>query len=119
MPTVFEHGGAGIGIKQLRRSITTPAQAIVKALSLPKGDVSKLWLAFFSPSLVHSVSGYLIGRSTGGMFTIWMTQAAIITIEGCVIKYAQQYGIRDSSTCARSCSIQPFTYCSCADIFGT
>ena len=107
--------------QQLRRSITTPAQAIVKALDLPKGDVSKyteLWLAFFFSSLVHSVSGYFVGRSTGGMFTIWMAQAAIITIEDYVIKYAQQYGIKDSSTCARSCSIQPFTLCSCADIFG-
>ena len=82
--------------QQLRRSITTPAQAIVRALDLPKGDVSKyaeLWLAFFFSSLVHSVSGYFVGRSTGGMFTIWLAQAAIITIEDYVIKYAQQYGI--------------------------
>ena len=93
----------------------------MKALGLPEGDVSKyaeLWLAFFFSLLVHSVSGYFVGRSTGGMFTIWMAQAAIITIEDYVIKYAQQYGIKDSSTCARSCSVQPLTYCSCADISG-
>ena len=92
----------------------------MRALDLSKGDVSKyaeLWLVFFFSSLIHSVSGYFVDRSTGGIFTIWLAQAAIITIEDYVIKYAQQYGIKDSSTCARSCST--FAYCSCTDISGT
>lgn len=52
----------------------TPAQAPVQALNIPRGTLwsryAQLYCAFFFLSIDHTVAGYMVGRTSGGMFTI-------------------------------------------------
>jgi hypothetical protein len=86
--------------QQIRRSITSPAKAVVEKLGLQKGTnlykYTDLWLSFFFSSLCHWFASYMISRTEGGMFRLWMSQAAIITFEDFAIAFAQRHGIKDS-----------------------
>jgi hypothetical protein len=92
--------------QQLRRSITTPAKAIVEALRIPKGThwarYTELHLAFFFSTLYHIAASYLIGRTEGGMFRLWMSQATCIMIEDYVVHLGKQWGFKENGMRAHS-----------------
>jgi hypothetical protein len=94
------HAGSKCWHQQLRRSITSPAKAIVTALGIPRGTLWNkyidLHLAFFFSTLCHVAACYLIGRNEGGMFRLWIGQATIIMLEDYVVYLGKQCGIKEN-----------------------
>ncbi|RAK98991.1 wax synthase family protein [Aspergillus ibericus CBS 121593] len=84
----------------LRRVVVEPSRLLVDFLQLPKGSLvrkyTQLFASFYISALTHHAGSYLVGRNTGGMYSLWLGQAAIIMLEDLVIHYGKRWGIKDT-----------------------
>ncbi|KAJ5649899.1 uncharacterized protein N7484_003622 [Penicillium longicatenatum] len=84
----------------LRRAVVEPSRIVVDFLRLPKGSnvrkYAQLYISFFISALTHHAGAYLVGRNTGGMYSLWLGQATVIMFEDVVIYYGKKHGIKSS-----------------------
>ncbi|EKG10411.1 Cytochrome P450 [Macrophomina phaseolina MS6] len=87
--------------QQIRRSISTLTEPAVRLLRLPeKGLIAryvKIYVAFLSTAACHHLGAYLISRTHGDMYWLWLSQATVIMLEDFVIWLGKKAGVRDSA----------------------
>lgn len=80
----------------LRKSITGPADFVLGMLKIPKGTwmskYGQLYLGFLMSAVLHHAGAYMIFRRSGGMYTLWLSQAIVITLEDFIIFLGKRAG---------------------------
>jgi hypothetical protein len=69
-------------------------------LGIPRGTLyskyTQLFVSFLTTAVCHHLGAYMITRTSGGQYTLWISQFAVIVAEDAVLELGKRYGVKDS-----------------------